>query len=245
VCNMGGFDTHTLQVPATGGTATGTHATLLGKIAEAVNAFQDDLQRHAIQDRVVGMTFSEFGRRIRSNSGYGTDHGAAAPLLVFGSKVNPMVHGPNPTLPANAGVNDNIAMQYDFRSVYTSILQDWFQVTPATLTQLFGRSFPYVPVLRPGALLATTEGVEVADFMVYPNPAPRDGHTTVAYDCAGGHVQVVLLDGLGREVRRPVDRVLARGPQQLSVDLSGLAAGAYYCQVREAQRTGSRLLVVE
>ena len=245
VCTLGGFDTHTLQVPTTGSTVTGTHATLLGKIAEAVNAFQDDLQRHAIQDRVVGMTFSEFGRRIKANAGFGTDHGAAAPLLVFGSKVNPIVHGPNPTLPANAGVNDNVPMQFDFRSVYTSILKDWFQVTPATLTQLFGRGFPYVPVLRPGALLATATAVAAAEFTVYPNPVPREGRTTVAYDSAGGHVQIVLLDTLGREVRRAVDRVLPAGPQRLPVDLSGLAAGAYYCQVREAQRSGSRVVVVE
>ena len=245
VCTLGGFDTHTLQVPATGSTTGGAHASLLGKIAEAVTAFQDDLQRHGVQDRVVGMTFSEFGRRIKANSGYGTDHGAAAPLLVFGNRVNPVVHGANPTLPANAGVNDNVPMQYDFRSVYTSILQDWFQVTPATLTQLFGRSFPYVPVLRPGALLATSAAVEVADFTVYPNPVARDGRTTVAYDSAGGHVQIVLLDALGREVRRAVDRVLPRGPQQLPVDLGGLAPGAYYCQVREAQRSSSRIVVVE
>ena len=245
VCQLGGFDTHTLQVPATGSTTGGTHATLLGKIAEAVSALQDDQQRHSLQDRVVGLTFSEFGRRIRSNSGYGTDHGAAAPLLVFGSKVNPVVHGSNPMLPASAGVNDNIPMQFDFRSVYTSILKDWFQVTPATLTQLFGQTFPYVPVLRAGTATATTRAAEAAEFTVYPNPAPRDGRTTVAYTPVGGHVQVVLLDTLGREVRRVVDRVLAAGPQLLPVDLSGLAAGAYYCQVREAQRTGSRIVVVE
>jgi uncharacterized protein (DUF1501 family) len=245
VCTLGGFDTHALQVPATGSTATGSHATLLSKIAEAVNAFQDDLQRHNVQDRVVGMTFSEFGRRIKANSGYGTDHGSAAPLLVFGSRVNPIVHGPNPTLPANAGVNDNIAMQFDFRSIYTSILKDLFQVTPATLTQLFGQSFPYVPVLRPTTTSATSTAAEVAEFTVYPNPVARDGRTTVAYESAGGHVQVVLLDALGREVRRAVDQVLAAGPQFLPVDLSGLAAGAYYCQVREARRTGSRIVVVE
>ncbi len=245
VCQLGGFDTHTLQVPATGSTTTGNHATLLGKIAGAVSAFQDDLQRHNIQDRVVGMTFSEFGRRIRANSGYGTDHGAAAPLLVFGSKVNPIVHGPNPTLPANAGVNDQINMQFDFRSIYTSMLKDWFQVTPATLTQLFGQSFPYVPVLRPGTVTATAGAAEAAEFTVYPNPVARDGRTTVAYASAGGHVQVVLLDTLGREVRRAVDRVLPAGAQQLPVDLGGLAAGAYYCQVREDHRTGSRIVVIE
>jgi hypothetical protein len=100
-------------------------------------------------------------------------------------------------------------------------------------------------VLRPGAVTATATAAQAAEFTVYPNPVARDGRTTVAYECAGGHVQVVVLDALGREVRRAVDRVLAAGPQFLPVDLSGLAAGAYYCQVREAQRSGSRLVVVE
>jgi uncharacterized protein (DUF1501 family) len=244
VCQFGGFDTHTLQVPATGSTTTGAHATLLGKVADGINAFQDDLRLLGVQDRVVGMTFSEFGRRIKSNSGQGTDHGAAAPLLVFGSKANPIVHGPNPTLPANAGVNDNVAMQFDFRSIYTSILQDWFQVAPATLTALFGQSFPYVPVIKPNAL-ATSAATAVADFGVYPNPAVG-GPATLAFTSEGGVVQVVIFDGLGREVRRPVPgRTLGAGPQKLPLDLSGLAPGAYHCTVREGSRSSSQLVVVE
>ncbi len=245
VCNMGGFDTHALQVPATGPTTTGAHAALLGKIAEAVSAFQDDLGRLGLQDRVVGMTFSEFGRRIRSNAGLGTDHGAAAPLFVFGSRVNPIVHGANPQLPPAAGVNDNIAMQFDFRSVYTSILQDWFQVPPATLQQLFGRAFPYVPVLRPAGPLAAGSAAQVAEFSLFPNPVPRGGRATVAYQSQGGRVQVAVLDALGREVRGAFDRSVAAGPQLLPLDLAGLAAGPYYCQVREGSKSGSRLLVIE
>ncbi|MEJ7660730.1 MAG: DUF1501 domain-containing protein [Hymenobacter sp.] len=97
VCQLGGFDLHSNQVPTTGSPTTGAHATLLGKVADGINAFQDDLKRLGVQDRVIGMTFSEFGRRIRSNSGYGTDHGAAAPLLVFGSQANPIIHGANPS----------------------------------------------------------------------------------------------------------------------------------------------------
>jgi uncharacterized protein (DUF1501 family) len=244
VCQFGGFDTHTLQVPATGSTTTGAHATLLGKVADGINAFQDDLRLLGVQDRVVGLTFSEFGRRIKSNSGQGTDHGAAAPLLVFGSKANPIVHGPNPTLPANAGVNDNVAMQFDFRSVYTSILQDWFQVTPATLTALFGQSFPYVPVIKPNAL-ATSAATAVADFGVYPNPAVG-GPATLAFTSEGGVVQVVIFDGLGREVRRPVPgRTLGAGPKKVPLDLGGLAPGAYHCTVREGSRSSSQLVVVE
>ena len=50
-----------------------------------VKAFQDDLRFLQVQDRVIGMTYSEFGRRIKSNSSIGTDHGAGAPMFLFGT----------------------------------------------------------------------------------------------------------------------------------------------------------------
>ncbi|KAA9333115.1 DUF1501 domain-containing protein [Hymenobacter busanensis] len=243
--NLGGFDTHATQVPTTGPTTTGTHATLLGKVSQAVEAFQDDLRRLSVQHRVVGMTFSEFGRRIKSNSGFGTDHGAAAPLFVFGTSVNPLIHGQNVQLPASVGVNDNVPMQFDFRAIYASILKDWFAVPAATLTALFGQAFPYVPVLRPGVVNGTTTAadVEVAGFSVYPNPV-RD-RATVAFECQGGHVQVVVYDHVGREVQRLVDRVLPRGQQALVFRPTGLAAGTYHCHVQEDGRSSARLVVVE
>ena len=242
VCQLGGFDLHSNQV-ITGSPTTGAHATLLGKVADGINAFQDDLKRLNVQDRVIGMTFSEFGRRIRANSGYGTDHGAAAPLLVFGSQANPIVHGANPQLPANAGVNDNVAMQVDFRSIYTSILQDWFQVPQSTLVQLFGQSFPYVPVIKQKAL-ATAGGTNpVVGFSLYPNPAA--GSATVLFESQGEAVQLLLLDSLGREVRRVVDgQVLGSGPQRVPVEVAGLAPGTYHCVVREGGRSSALLLIV-
>ncbi|MCB2409255.1 DUF1501 domain-containing protein [Hymenobacter lucidus] len=248
VCNLGGFDTHAGQVSATGSTATGTHATLLGKISQALEAFLDDLSRLQVQDRVVGMTFSEFGRRIKANSSLGTDHGAAAPLIVFGSSVNPIIHGTNPVLPANAGVNDNVPMQFDFRAIYGSLLLDWFRVPQATINALLphaGASFPYVPVLRPGVAtgVATASDMGVKGFAVYPNPVREQA--TVEFEAEGGHVQVLVFDTMGREVRRLLDRRLPRGLQRLSLPVADLAAGAYYCHVQEGGRVSSRLVAVE
>src|SRR6478736_7240183 len=81
--NYGGFDTHAGQTDSAD-TTKGYHANLLMNVSDAIRAFQDDLKFLGIEERVVGMTFSEFGRRIKSNGSEGTDHGSAAPLFVFG-----------------------------------------------------------------------------------------------------------------------------------------------------------------
>src|ERR1041384_8250817 len=124
VVNLGGFDTHSSQVDTTSGTDVGTHAPLLGKLSAPIAAFQDDVMLGGNQERVIGMTFSEFGRRILSNASAGTDHGTAAPMFIFGRKVHAGIVGTNPVIPPNATVNDNLAMQYDFRAVYASLLKE-------------------------------------------------------------------------------------------------------------------------
>jgi uncharacterized protein (DUF1501 family) len=138
--NMGGFDTHAKQTDDTDKT-TGNHANLLKKVSEAINAFMDDLTFLQIQDRVMGMTFSEFGRRIKSNASGGTDHGSAAPLFYFGHNIKSNIVGANPIIPTNVTVNDNVAMQNDFRSVYASILQQWFALQPNDVTTVLQGQF--------------------------------------------------------------------------------------------------------
>jgi len=118
--NYGGFDTHAAQAVATD-TSTGAHANLLGAVSEAIGAFQNDIKNQEIEDRVIGMTYSEFGRRIKSNASGGTDHGAAAPLFLFGKNVRGGVFGDNPTIPTNVSLGDNVPYQYDFRTIYNSI----------------------------------------------------------------------------------------------------------------------------
>jgi uncharacterized protein (DUF1501 family) len=73
---IGGFDNHANQL--------GNHCAMLHQLAESVAAFVGDLRRDRILDRVLLMTFSEFGRTVRENGRRGTDHGAAAPLFLVG-----------------------------------------------------------------------------------------------------------------------------------------------------------------
>ncbi|MEP6727195.1 MAG: DUF1501 domain-containing protein, partial [Bacteroidota bacterium] len=149
------FDTHTGQVDPTDH-GKGNHATSLGLLSQAIDAFQKDLKGIGAQDRVTGMTFTEFGRRIKSNDSVGTDHGTAIPMFFFGTKVNPAITGSSPVLPATATVSDQIPMQFDFRQVYSTVLRDWFQLTDAELQSVFiNATFTSLPIFNQAALPVT------------------------------------------------------------------------------------------
>lgn len=155
IVNMGGFDTHAKQTEATD-TTTGTHARLLERLSEAINVFMVDINELGAGDRVLGMTFSEFGRRIKSNASGGTDHGAAAPVFLFGNGVQPGILGTNPELPAVANVKDNIAMQHDFRSLYTSILENWFLVSGSESQAVMFKDYESLAIVKKGSNVPAT-----------------------------------------------------------------------------------------
>lgn len=225
---MGGFDTHSAQTNTD--TATGTHATLMQRLSDAVKAFQDDLRGLGIEDRVIGMTFSEFGRRIKSNASTGTDHGAAAPMFVFGSKVNPGITGVNPIIPATATVNDNIPMQYDFRSVYATILQNWFCVDNITLQTIMLQNFQQLGLCANGNCTTTNiDDIRNAGITLISNyPNPFTSTTTISFTTKGGHTLVQIMDALGRVLTTPVDRTYSAGKYQVSFDSYALPPGVYY-----------------
>lgn len=154
------FDTHSNQVNTTD-TTIGTHANLLSLLSRAISAFQQDITLMGVKDRVTGMTFTEFGRRPKSNASLGTDHDTAIPMFFFGSKLNPAVTGASPRFgttdaaDANPGVNDHIRMQFDFRSVYYTVLKDWFQLTDTDLAAVLFTSYTTLPIFNQQALPTT------------------------------------------------------------------------------------------
>ncbi|MBK7945954.1 MAG: DUF1501 domain-containing protein [Flavobacteriales bacterium] len=161
--SVSGFDTHAQQVEG-GNTTVGTHANLLKGLSDSIHAFQDDLSLLGLEDRVLGMTFSEFGRRIVDNASLGTDHGSAQPMFLFGSQVLPGMLGTNPQIPSNATYQTNLAMQYDFRSVYASVLKDWFCLEPQDIDAVLLNT--YQP------LSASTQTAAWASEYAKPTSAP-------------------------------------------------------------------------
>jgi uncharacterized protein (DUF1501 family) len=117
----GGFDTHAAQAQK--------HAYLLQEFSQAVALFHADLKAQGLLDRVLGLTFSEFGRRVAENKNAGTDHGAASVMFAFGGSVKAGVHGKAPDLAALDPLGD-LVHQTDFRQVYAGVLKDWLGADP-------------------------------------------------------------------------------------------------------------------
>lgn len=229
--SIGGFDTHSVQVNSSD-TTTGAHATLLQRVSDAIKAFMDDLKFLGAEKRVLGMTFSEFGRRIKSNSSMGTDHGAAAPVILFGEYVNAAVIGNNPTIPANVNVNDNIPMQYDFRSIYASVMEKWFCVDNATLQMVMLKNFQSLPVIKSNSCNSTLP--DLSDKLLIKNyPNPFTAATTITFVTEGGHTSVMIIDMLGRVIKTLVDQEYS-GPGQYTVSFNAekLASGVYYARLQ-------------
>ncbi len=229
MASIGGFDTHALQTN-TGDPLTGSHTVLLQRLSEAVKAFQDDLQGLGVADRVIGMTFSEFGRRIKSNASNGTDHGAAAPMMLFGKNIVSGITGNNPVLPATAGVNDNLPMQYDFRSIYASLLETWFCVDATALQTIMLRNYQSLSLCVNGNCRTTAVRPVNTSGTVYVSnyPNPFTSSTTVSFTTSGGHTLIQIMDAMGRVISTPVDRVYASGNYQIVFQSGSLPPGVYY-----------------
>lgn len=227
VVSIGGFDTHSDQA-YDGSPTEGNHAELLRLLSEAVSAFYDDVTLMGHSDRVCGMTYSEFGRTIAENGSFGTDHGAAAPLFVFGKGVNPGIIGANPFIPANLEESADVPMQHDFRSVYASVLQDWFGI--GNWSELLFQDFPVLPIFKG---TTPTHDVVTDTFRVGNFPNPVHSTTTITFS-TGGSARVVinLLDAQGRFLQKIADADYPTGTHKVRFDRSTLPAGTYFYTVR-------------
>lgn len=237
---IGGFDTHAQQVETSNPTM-GAHAALLYHISSAMKAFQDDLKGRGLEDRVLTVTTSEFGRRIHSNGSFGTDHGTGGPLFIFGKGVQPGVVGTVPDL-----TESNVTMQYDYRVIYGNIMRDWMLAGDPNADAKLNEIFP--GIMEPGGIdgtdfiqlpLAQQVITGTDDFIssrftlddCYPNPAKE--RTTMRFRVnRSSTVTIDLLDVSGKRLRTLVNGEYEPGDHKVEVDLSGLQAGNYIYQLK-------------
>lgn len=134
--SQGGYDTHTNQLP--------TQQRLLQDLGDSVKAFVEDLKAQGNMQRVLVMTFSEFGRRVAENANGGTDHGAAAPMFVVGQRVKAGLLGKYPSLAPQDLFQGDVKYNVDFRSVYAGVLESWLKTKSMPI---LGKEFPPLAVV--------------------------------------------------------------------------------------------------
>ncbi len=237
VVSLGGFDTHANQTEDSD-PSVGIHAGLLKTLSDAIAAFQDDVSKLGLEDRVLGMTYSEFGRRIRSNDSYGTDHGDAAPLIVFGNCVNAGVVGTNPEITTDVGGNDGINMETDFRNIYGSVLMDWFDVEESTVKDMFHDEFSYIPIASTCAAPSAVEDIIGSKKLTaYPNPI--SDVFTIEFETETSYQRISLHDGLGREIQVVSNRKFESASHQLRIDMRSYPSGNYFVRMLGSNGTRS------
>ncbi|MBI2480467.1 MAG: DUF1800 family protein, partial [Planctomycetia bacterium] len=141
-----GYDTHGVQVNLRDPLNIGMHPDLLGSFDRSVNAFLTEMELSGNLDRVLVMTFSEFGRRVKENGSgerRGTDHGAANCFFLIGGQVRGGIYGGQPDL---ADLDKgNVKHKIDFRSLYAKVIEDWLG---GQATSVFDAQV-YEEVIRP------------------------------------------------------------------------------------------------
>lgn len=225
IVSIDGFDTHSEQVDGTFGNTEANHADLLRMVSQAIGAFQDDLKLLGVDDRVAGMTFSEFSRTIASNASLGTDHGAAAPLFVFGK--NRMPHHRK-----QSADTERSSLRPTCR---------WCMIS-ARYTPALCRTGRHT---QPGKYSATAVSDPAhfqGSFLGHPlrhdiRPSKRrttqcNNATTFTFTTDGGQVTISLIDLSGRVLQTIAEGSYPAGTHRVTFSRDDLKPGNYFYQVK-------------
>ena len=233
-----GFDTHGKQAD--------THPQLLKELADAVLAFQHDIETQGHADKVVLMTISEFGRRVLENGARGTDHGAAAPLFVFGSSVNGGIYGKQVNLSKLDAWGD-IQYEFDFRQIYATILKNHLGIGNTAEKNILKRNFTTLPFLNDTTGINSAVPNQFSLAQNYPNPF--NPTTKIKFSIAkGSKVKITIYDMLGRKVRDIVNGY--HKPGRYTIDFnaaangSKLASGVYIYRIKAGGFTASKKMTL-
>lgn len=254
---LGGFDTHNVQIDPSE-PSIGIHATLLQELSESIKAFQDDLQALGLDDRVMTLTFSEFGRKAAENGNWGTDHGTLAPMMLFGKGVQAGVTGTNVNLGDLANDSQLQYQQYDYRQVFTTVLQDWLGAANDTINatlfeDYLSQKLPLVAnnyLVSPDCYLSAiansinpdTANAATSAIALYPNPVR--GLAQLRYQSpryTDGTISIWHNNGAQVSVRKIS---LQQGDNQLVVPVQNLPAGSYWLRLNTTDGISETLQMV-
>ena len=236
---LGGFDTHNAQNQGSGD-ILGKHNNLLSELSEAVSAFMLDINADSIGEDVIGLTFSEFGRKAKENGSLGTDHGEVAPMFVFGRAVQSGISGINVDL-TEATEDNNFqveSVQYDYRTTFATLFQDFLgasdsqidatfldnstnsSFTDSKINELLKNSHKVYASCYNEAL--NTPVPTTGEWAIFPNPFQDDINVTSEYPELETHFE--LHNQTGQVIKKGV---LNFRNAKAIITTNGLARGLY------------------
>ncbi len=112
----GGYDTHAAEMSV--------HTQLWTELSDAISCFFADLREHNVEDRVVMLVFTEFGRRVKDN-GSGSDHGSGGLSMVIGAPVKGGQYNEFPSLREPDLLEGDLHFNYDYRGLYATLAERW------------------------------------------------------------------------------------------------------------------------
>ena len=151
--------------------------------------------------------------------------------------LSPFVN-PNPigSLPSLEYI-DNIEYEHDFRSVYGSILMDWFGTDESTIRSILYEDFKYIPIL-----IGTSTNIEEPHPMsksiqAYPNPFKNN--LNIKIEIKSGHTLLKIVDASGRDIKEIVNKNLKHGIHEFRYEGYHLKNGLYFILLEnEGKRSG-------
>lgn len=235
---LDGFDTHALQ--------NESHPFLLYQLSNAVQNFYQDLGASGLADKVLTMTFSEFGRRIEQNASGGTDHGAAAPMMVFGEGLNGNgIIGQNPDM-QNVDPVGNLQFGTDFRQVYATVLENWLCADPTTVDMIMGQPFDRLNNLGIDCSVTSTSA-PLSHAQLKHKVMYGSGEITIEYIIPqSGPVQVQVFNMIGQPVATLVNEYQAAGTHRATFRIGNsiLASGYYVYHIKAGQQRASQKVLI-
>lgn len=207
--SLGSFDTHANQL--------NLQQELLQDLSTSIKAFYEDLATAGIDDKVLGMTISEFGRRPYENGSEGTDHGAASPVMIFGAGLNGNGFvGEHPDI-NEWDANDNLIPTSDFRDIYSTVLTNWFCLDPSVVnTILLNETYQNLDLGFTCEILSTTDFANVSRFSHVPVYKNNSVYIEMNVPYAS-HGVIKLYDLVGREIATLANKMFFAGVNSINI----------------------------
>ncbi|GAA0715827.1 hypothetical protein GCM10009430_10760 [Aquimarina litoralis] len=241
---LGGFDTHNDQL--------NRQEELITQLSETMDYFYKDLADAGWDDKVLSMTISEFGRRVKENGSRGTDHGTAAPMMLFGTGLegNGFI-GDHPDL-SNLNQNGNLYNTNDFRQVYASIMKEWLCVDSNLVNEvLLGQQYSNLDLGFSCNSLGTdgTDGDEIPTFDNFNHTVTYTGNQSYIHitNAEAGHTNVDLYSSSGQKIANLKNEILLEGEHVINVKQAvktTLSEGFYAYRITKGKKSYSKPVII-